>query len=73
MVYFLIGFQQEAGKFFLFMLFMFLCSLAATSLALMVSAICKTTDMSVTVLPLALEVWWIFLSTITFTQILFLA
>ncbi len=56
MVYFLIGFQQEAGKFFLFMLFMFLCSLAATSLALMVSAICKTTDMSVTVLPLALEV-----------------
>jgi hypothetical protein len=35
---------------------MLLCSLAATSLALLVSAICKTTDMSVTVLPLALEI-----------------
>ena len=35
---------------------MTLCSLAATSLALMISALCKTTDMSVTVLPMALEV-----------------
>lgn len=42
------------------MLFMLLCSLAATSLALMVSAICKTTDMSVTVLPLALEITRLF-------------
>lgn len=39
---------------------MLLCSLAATSLALFVSAICKTTDMSVTVLPLALEVTRLF-------------
>jgi ATP-binding cassette subfamily G (WHITE) protein 2 len=39
---------------------MLLCSLAATSLALLVSAICKTTDMSVTVLPLALEVTRLF-------------
>jgi len=38
------------------MLFMLLCSIAATSLALMVSALCKTTDMSVTVLPMVLEV-----------------
>ena len=38
------------------MLFMLLCSLASTSLALMVSAICKTTDMSVIVLPMVLEV-----------------
>ena len=59
-VYFLIGFQVVAGKFFIFMLFMFLCSLAATSLALMVSALCKTTDMSVTVLPLALEITRLF-------------
>lgn len=59
-VYFLIGFQAIAGKFFLFMLFMLLCSLAATSLALMISAICKTTDMSVMVLPLALEVTRLF-------------
>jgi ATP-binding cassette subfamily G (WHITE) protein 2 len=39
---------------------MLLCSVAATSLALLVSAICKTTDMSVTVLPLALEVTRLF-------------
>jgi len=35
---------------------MLLCSLAATSLALLISTLCKTTDLSVTVLPLALEV-----------------
>ena len=35
---------------------MILCSLASTSLALMVSALCRTTDMSVTVLPMVLEV-----------------
>ncbi len=35
---------------------MILCSLTATSLALMISALCKTADMSVTVLPMALEV-----------------
>jgi hypothetical protein len=38
------------------MLLMLLCSIASTSLALMVSALCKTTDMSVTVLPMVLEV-----------------
>ena len=39
---------------------MLLCSLASTSLALMVSALCKTTEMSVTVLPLALEITRLF-------------
>ena len=39
---------------------MLLCSIASTSLALMISAICKTTDMSVTVLPMALEVTRLF-------------
>ena len=39
---------------------MFLCSLASTSLALLVSAICKTTDLSVMVLPLALEITRLF-------------
>lgn len=34
---------------------MCLCCIASTSLALMVSALCKTTDLSVTVLPLVLE------------------
>ncbi|CAF1465031.1 unnamed protein product, partial [Adineta steineri] len=55
-VYFLVGFHYTTAKFFIFTLFMLLCSIASTSLALMVSAICKTTDMSVTVLPMALEV-----------------
>jgi ATP-binding cassette, subfamily G (WHITE), member 2 len=49
-----------AGKFFIFTLFMLLCSVASTSLALMVSALCKTTDLSVTVLPLALEITRLF-------------
>ena len=55
-VYFLVNLHDEAHKFFIFMGFMVLCNLAATSLALMVSALCRTTDMSVTVLPLMLEV-----------------
>ncbi len=52
--------QATAEKFFIFTLFMLLCSIASTSLALMVTAICKTTDMSVTVLPMALEVTRLF-------------
>ncbi len=36
--------------------FMILCSIAATSLALMISAWCRTTDLTVIVLPMALEV-----------------
>ncbi len=39
---------------------MLLCSIASTSLALMISALCKTTDMSVTVLPMVLEVTRLF-------------
>ena len=34
---------------------MVLCNLSATGLALMISALCKHTDLSVTVLPMALE------------------
>ena len=55
-VYWLVGFANSAGQFVIFLLFMTLCSLAATSLALMVSALLRTTDMSLTVLPLVLEV-----------------
>lgn len=40
-VYFLVGFQHDAQKFFTFMAFMMLCSLSATSVALFVSAICR--------------------------------
>ncbi|GLC37153.1 hypothetical protein PLESTM_000548400 [Pleodorina starrii] len=59
-VYFLVGFQPIAAKFFIFTAFMVLCSLSATSLALAVSAIARTTDMSVTILPMALEVCRLF-------------
>ena len=42
------------------MLFITLCSVTSTSLALMVSALCRTTTMSVTVLPMVLEVTRLF-------------
>ena len=52
----LVGLQPLASKFFIFLGVMVLCNLCATSLAMLVSAVCKTTDLSVTVLPMALEV-----------------
>ncbi|KXZ51256.1 hypothetical protein GPECTOR_13g743 [Gonium pectorale] len=52
-VYFLVGLQPVASKFFIYMALMVLCSTAATSLALAVSAIARTTDMAVTILPMA--------------------
>jgi len=55
-VYWLTGLQQVAIKFFGFMLFMILCNSAAVSLAVAISAIGRTTDMAVTVLPMALEI-----------------
>ncbi len=55
-VYFIVNLHDQADRFFVFMGFMVLTNVAATSLALMVSALCRTTDMSVTVLPLMLEV-----------------
>lgn len=55
-VYWMVGFQRNGSKFMIFMVLMVLCQLAATSLALMVSAVCRTTDLSVTVLPMALEI-----------------
>lgn len=55
-VYWLVGLQHDARKFFIFMSFMILCSLTATSIALFISAVCRTTTMAVSVLPMALEV-----------------
>jgi hypothetical protein len=55
-VYFLVGFQGGATKFFIFTGFLVLGSMAAVSLALMISALARSTDMSVTILPMALEV-----------------
>ncbi|KXZ51257.1 hypothetical protein GPECTOR_13g744 [Gonium pectorale] len=59
-VYFLVGLQPVASKFFIYMALMVLCSTAATSLALAVSAIARTTDMAVTILPMALEICRLF-------------
>jgi ATP-binding cassette, subfamily G (WHITE), member 2 len=59
-VYFLIGLQATAGKFLIFLVFTILCSVTSTSLALMVSALCQTTALSVTVLPIVLEVTRLF-------------
>lgn len=54
------GLQVDAGKFFIFMVIISLCSIVSTSLALMVSALCRTTSLSVTVLPMVLEVTRLF-------------
>jgi ATP-binding cassette subfamily G (WHITE) protein 2 len=59
-VYWLVGFQSETNKFFIFLCFMILCSLAATSMALFISAVCRTTALSVVVLPMALELCRLF-------------
>jgi ATP-binding cassette subfamily G (WHITE) protein 2 len=59
-VYFMVGFQPVASKFFIFVAFMILDSLAAISMALMVSALARTTTLSVTVLPMLLEVTRLF-------------
>ena len=55
-VYWLVGFHHGAAQFFTFMFFMILCSLSATSMALMVSTLCRTTNLAVNVLPMVLEV-----------------
>jgi ATP-binding cassette subfamily G (WHITE) protein 2 len=55
-VYPLVGLQHGAGRFFIFMAFMVLCCLAATSIALFISAVCRTTTLAVSILPAALEV-----------------
>ncbi len=59
-VYWLVGFQADFGKFVIFTCFMELCALAATSLALMVSTLCRTVTLSVTLLPIILEVCRLF-------------
>jgi len=59
-VYFLVGLQPVASKFVVFTLTMILCNIAAGALALMIAALCRTTDLSVTVLPMALEVCRLF-------------
>lgn len=59
-VYRLIGLQHDVGKWFVYMCFMVLTQFSATSLATMVSTLCRTTDFSVTVLPIGFEIGRLF-------------
>jgi len=59
-VYWLIGFQDYAGKFFGFATLMLLCHFSALSLAIAISALARTTDRSVVILPLVLELCRLF-------------
>ena len=59
-VYFMVGFQLVASKFFIFTGFMILATLAATSFALVVSTFARTTSLSVTILPMVLEIFRLF-------------
>ncbi|PRP87833.1 hypothetical protein PROFUN_04307 [Planoprotostelium fungivorum] len=59
-VYWMVGLQHHAGKFFLFLFFIVLTNIASTSVALAISAICRTTTLAVTVLPMALEIFRLF-------------
>lgn len=59
-VYHLVGLQDTPEKFWVFTGFMILCQLSATSLATMVSCVARTTDLSVVVLPLFIEIGRLF-------------
>ena len=54
-VYFLIGYDNQVSKFFVFLGFMLLCNMAAVSMTLMITALCRTAQFSVIILPLSLE------------------
>jgi hypothetical protein len=54
-VYPIIGYQDHIGKFFIYMVFMVLSSLCATSLATMLSCICVSIDLTTVVLSVAFE------------------
>lgn len=58
--YNLIGFQRDIGKFFIFLMFMILTGQSTAALTNMVTTLCKTSDLSVTVLPFAMELTRIF-------------
>eukprot|EP01088_Endostelium_zonatum_P004076 TRINITY_DN1528_c0_g1_i2.p1 TRINITY_DN1528_c0_g1~~TRINITY_DN1528_c0_g1_i2.p1 ORF type:complete len:666 (-),score=138.17 TRINITY_DN1528_c0_g1_i2:22-2019(-) len=59
-VYFMVGFQYDAGKFFIFLCFVELGYFVATSAALAISTICRTVTLSVTILPFVLEICRLF-------------
>lgn len=55
-VYYNIGFQSEASKFFIFMGFMILSSMSATSMSNMISCICVSIELSTIILAAVYEV-----------------
>lgn len=55
-VYYNIGFQSEASKFFIFMAFMILASMAATSISNMISCICVSIELSTIILAAVYEI-----------------
>jgi len=59
-VYWLVGFQDVAVKFFVFMPFMLLCHFGALGLGTAISALARTTEVAVVVLPLVLEICRLF-------------
>jgi len=59
-VYPIVGLDNDVNKFFVFAAFMVLLNICATSMALMISALCRTTDLSMAVLPMVLEVGRLF-------------
>eukprot|EP00762_Andalucia_godoyi_P006405 ANDGO_02927.mRNA.1 ABC transporter G family member 22 len=59
-VYWLVGFQNDASKFFTFFAFMELCNLAAFSLAIMVAALCRRVNLALSVLAVFLEICRLF-------------
>lgn len=59
-VYRLVGLQHDAAKWFTYLAFMILTQFSATSLATMVSTLCRTTDLSTTILPITFEIGRLF-------------
>jgi ATP-binding cassette subfamily G (WHITE) protein 2 len=55
-VYYNIGFQSEASKFFIFMGFMILASMSATSISNMISCICVSIELSTIILAAVYEI-----------------
>lgn len=59
-VYFLIGYQPVASKFFYYMLFMVLDQMAATSIATTITCLCVSVELSTVVLAFTFEVCRLF-------------
>jgi ATP-binding cassette subfamily G (WHITE) protein 2 len=59
-VYWLVGFRPGADHFFIFAAVLYLDALASMAVAVMISAICRTVNLSVTVIPSIFELGRLF-------------